>query len=135
MRTTSKTLIILVLGVTVALLAACGGMDHASAGGSVEVSDAWARTSAMDQQMGAAYMTIHGGADGDTLTGVSVPTDIAARVGQTIRIANRDDRTYLLGPFIVGPHETLTQRFASPGTFTGECAVHPGGTIRLVVSA
>ena len=64
-----------------------------------------------------------------------VPSLIAARVGQTIRIANRDDRTYLLGPFIVGPHETLTQRFASPGTFTGECAVHPGGTIRLVVSA
>ena len=60
------------------LLAACGGMDHAGAGGSVEVSDAWARTSAMDQQMGVAYMTIHGGADGDTLTGVSVPTDIAA---------------------------------------------------------
>lgn len=64
-----------------------------------------------------------------------LPEEIRARVGQTIRIVNRDDRTYLLGPFIVGPRETLTQRFASPGTFDGQCAVHPSGKIRLVVTA
>lgn len=64
-----------------------------------------------------------------------MPDVIRARVDQTIRIVNRDDRTYLLGPFIVGPNETLTQRFASPGTFQGECVVHPGGQIRLVVTA
>jgi plastocyanin len=64
-----------------------------------------------------------------------LPAEIRARVGQTIRIVNRDDRTYLLGPFIVGPRETLTQRFASPGIFDGACAVHPSGQIRLVVTA
>ncbi len=64
-----------------------------------------------------------------------VPEVIRARVDQTIRIVNHDDRTYLLGPFIVGPNETLTQRFTSPGTFQGECVVHAGGQIRLVVTA
>ena len=62
-----------------------------------------------------------------------LPARIEARVGETIRIVNRDDRGYLLGPFYVGPRETLTQRFVSPGTFRGECAVHPSGQLVLVV--
>lgn len=62
-----------------------------------------------------------------------LPARIDARVGETIRIVNRDDRGYLLGPFYVGPRETLTQRFVSPGTFRGECAVHPSGQLVLVV--
>jgi hypothetical protein len=62
-----------------------------------------------------------------------LPARIDARVGQVIRIVNHDGRGYLLGPFYVGPHETLIQRFTSAGTFVGTCAVHPSGRIVLDV--
>jgi hypothetical protein len=64
-----------------------------------------------------------------------LPGRIDARVGQTIRIENRDGRGYLLGPFYVGARETLVQRFVSPGTFRGECVVHPSGEIVVDVTA
>jgi plastocyanin len=63
-----------------------------------------------------------------------VPARIAARVGETIRIENHDDRAYLLGPFFVGAGETLTQQFVTPGRFEGTCAVHPSGQLVLDVS-
>lgn len=64
-----------------------------------------------------------------------LPARIDAKVGETIRIENRDDRGYLLGPFYVGPGETLVQRFVTPGTFAGSCAVHPSGELVLDVEA
>ncbi|MEZ5098838.1 MAG: hypothetical protein R3C15_03360 [Thermoleophilia bacterium] len=64
-----------------------------------------------------------------------LPARIDARVGEVIRIVNRDDRGYLLGPFYVGPNETLSQQFTSAGTFQGACQVHPSGQLELVVSA
>jgi hypothetical protein len=64
-----------------------------------------------------------------------LPARIDARVGQVIRIVNHDGRGYLLGPFYVGAHETLLQRFTSPGTFEGACVVHPSGEIVLNVRA
>lgn len=62
-----------------------------------------------------------------------LPSRIDARVGQVIRIVNNDTRGFLLGPFYVGPQETLTQRFTSSGTFEGACAVHPSGRLVLEV--
>jgi hypothetical protein len=62
-----------------------------------------------------------------------MPARIDARVGDVIRLENLDDRGYLLGPFYVGPQETLTQRFTSPGTFSGACAVQPEGELVLTV--
>lgn len=64
-----------------------------------------------------------------------LPHHIEARVGEVIRIVNEDERGYLLGPFYVGPRETLSQRFTAPGTFRGECAVHPSGELLLVVKS
>lgn len=64
-----------------------------------------------------------------------LPGRITARVGDVITIVNDDDRGYLLGPFYVGPRETLSQRFTSPGVFTGSCVVHPSGELQLVVTA
>ena len=64
-----------VLAISIALgLAACGGSDEVSIG----ISDPWARTSAMSQTMGAAYMTITGGSEDDRLVSASVPADVAA---------------------------------------------------------
>lgn len=63
-----------------------------------------------------------------------LPGELDARVGETIRIVNDDDRGHLLGPFFVGAGETLTQRFSAPGEFTGECSVHPSGQLALLVA-
>ena len=63
-----------------------------------------------------------------------LPGRIDAKVGEVIRIINEDDRGQLVGPFFVGAQETVTQRFASPGTFVGACYVHPSGQLILEVT-
>jgi hypothetical protein len=62
-----------------------------------------------------------------------LPAELEAKVGEVIRIHNEDDRGHIVGPFYVGPGETLVQRFASPGTFVGSCTVHPSGQFELSV--
>ncbi len=62
-----------------------------------------------------------------------LPASLEARVGEVIRIRNEDSRGHIVGPFYVGPGETLVQRFASPGTFAGSCTVHPSGQFELSV--
>lgn len=47
--------------------------------GDVQVDDVWARTSASMQDAGAVYMTISGGDEADSLIGVRVGSDVAAR--------------------------------------------------------
>lgn len=61
-----------------------------------------------------------------------LPQRLEAKVGQIIHIANEDDRGHLVGPFFIGAHEELSQRFSSPGELSGECSVHPSG--QFVVS-
>ena len=63
-----------------------------------------------------------------------IPAVLHLRVGQALRIQNDDAEGGTVGPFYVGPHETVTQRFISTGDFQGECAVHPSGRIRIEVS-
>ncbi|NND84896.1 MAG: hypothetical protein HKN46_07080 [Acidimicrobiia bacterium] len=62
-----------------------------------------------------------------------LPAELEARVGEVIRIRNEDDRGHIVGPFYVGPGETLVQRFASAGVFVGQCTVHPSGQFELSV--
>jgi len=64
-----------------------------------------------------------------------LPEELDVKVGEVIEIVNEDDRGHLIGPFFVGKGETLRQRFSSPGTFIGECTVHPSGRIVLRVAA
>lgn len=59
-------------------MTACGDDDDAAGSDAVTVADAWARTSASSQTVGAMYFVITGGAEDDTLTGASVSTDVAA---------------------------------------------------------
>jgi plastocyanin len=63
-----------------------------------------------------------------------LPARLDARVGDSIRIVNDDDRGHVVGPFFVGAGETVDYRFSSVGTLQGECSVHPSGQIVLVVS-
>jgi plastocyanin len=63
-----------------------------------------------------------------------LPGEMVVQVGEVMRIVNHDDRHHLIGPFFVGAGETLTQRFASAGEFTGLCTVHPSGEFVLTVT-
>jgi plastocyanin len=62
-----------------------------------------------------------------------LPAELQVKVGEVIVIINEDDRGHLIGPFFVGAGETLRQKFSSPGTFIGQCSVHPSGQITLEV--
>lgn len=62
-----------------------------------------------------------------------LPARLDVAVGETIRIVNHDSHGHFVGIFYVGPGETATQRFASPGEFVGQCTVHPSGELSLVV--
>ncbi len=62
-----------------------------------------------------------------------LPQELTVHVGEVMRIVNEDDRNHLIGPFYVGAGETLTQRFASPGEYSGLCTVHPSGQFVLKV--
>lgn len=64
----------LVAVLALALVAgACGDDDDAGP----QVTEAWARASAMVQNAGALYMTIEGGGEDTAVTGVSVPSEVA----------------------------------------------------------
>jgi plastocyanin len=62
-----------------------------------------------------------------------LPASITFQVGDTIRIRNDDTEGSVVGPFYVHAHSVMTQRFTSPGTYSGLCTVHPSGEIELVV--
>ena len=64
-----------------------------------------------------------------------LPRELEVSVGEVLRIVNEDDRDHLVGPFFVGAHEVLTQRFSTSGEFNGICTVHPSGQFTLVVNA
>jgi len=62
-----------------------------------------------------------------------IPAELEVHVGESIRIINNDDRGHVVGVFFVGPGETMSQEFTSPGTLTGGCTIHPSGEFTLQV--
>lgn len=62
-----------------------------------------------------------------------IPANLDVRVGEVIRVVNEDAEGHFVGIFYVGAGETVTQRFASPGEFEGNCTVHPSGQLVLTV--
>lgn len=54
-----------------------------------------------------------------------VPDRIDARVGDTLRLVNRDVRSHMIGPFLVGPGQRVESELAQAGTYEGECTLHP----------
>lgn len=63
-----------------------------------------------------------------------MPNLMFVTVGETIEIVNQDSRGHLVGPYFIGPGETMRQRFSSPGRLEGVCTVHPTGEIVVVIS-
>lgn len=62
-----------------------------------------------------------------------LPAELEVTVGETIRIVNEDTEGHFIGIFYVAAGETVTQRFASPGEYTGQCTIHPSGQLSLRV--
>lgn len=63
-----------------------------------------------------------------------LPAEMEAELNDTIQIVNLDDRPHILGPWFVGPGETLRQRFVTTGVFEGWCSVHPSGQFSITVN-
>lgn len=63
-----------------------------------------------------------------------IPARLDVKVGDLLRIVNQDDRGHQIGPFFVGPGETLTQRFSSPGRFGGACSIRSDGDVTIIVT-
>lgn len=63
-----------------------------------------------------------------------LPRELVTDLDETIQIVNNDDRAHLLGPWFVGPGETLRQRFTVAGVFDGACSVHPAGEFTVIVN-
>ena len=72
----------------------------------------------------------------DGQAAVNLPDEIVLTVGiqDTIVIENQDDVIHSFGPFVVGPHSTLTKRFDVPIIYEGACTFHPEQQMRLVVN-
>ena len=64
-----------------------------------------------------------------------LPRELVAKLDETIIIVNEDDVAHLLGPWFVGPGETLRQRFTTAGVFEDNCSVHESGKFTVVVEA
>lgn len=62
-----------------------------------------------------------------------MPTEITARVGDTIRIVNEDRKSHTIGTFYVLAGTTLTYRFTTVGVFEGVCSTTPTDTFILTV--
>lgn len=62
-----------------------------------------------------------------------LPRDMRTKVGETIQIVNDDTVPHILGPWFVGPGETVRQRFVTAGVYEGSCSVHPDGAFTVIV--
>lgn len=62
-----------------------------------------------------------------------IPAEFTVAVGDTIRIVNNDTTVHQIGPYTVGPGDTIEQTFTSPGRIEGICTFHPDGEIAILV--
>ncbi|MDY7105315.1 MAG: hypothetical protein S0880_29360 [Actinomycetota bacterium] len=117
------------VALTLATAAACSGDDDASL--EVDAADA------ADEASEGLHFVIPAGTgdridDGEPVE--ILPGSLDVEVGDVIVIENEDERGHLVGPFFVGAGETVSQRFASPGEYVGECSVHPSGELVVRVT-
>lgn len=129
------------LSFAVSGLTACGSDDvpqQADTADSVPESTVTPRVAPALGIVNATYeYTIPDGAGAAMAAGARrldiLPGSLTAKVGESIRIENNDRQGHSVGPWYVGPNETLIQQFTSPGVFEGECTVHDSGRFILEV--
>lgn len=64
-----------------------------------------------------------------------MPTVLDVKVGESIRVVNRDNTTFAVGPFTVVAGGQVSMRFTHPGVLTGVCAVNKAGRFEIRVLA
>lgn len=105
---------------------ACGG-DRAGSPGVAVVSDDTEATFDFVVPKGTGELAQRGQAV------EIIPNPLVMRVGDVIRIRNQDSVGYNVGPFYVGPDQTMTQIATSPGTFKGMCLLHNGEELVVTI--
>jgi hypothetical protein len=66
---------------------------------------------------------------------LDVPSPLVVHVGDVLRIVNRDDVAQYVGPFLVGAHSTISERFTEPGLTSSACVLHRSGRLDIRVLA
>ncbi len=67
---------------------------------------------------------------------IDVPSEIVLTVGvrDTLVIENQDDVFHSFGPFVIGPHTTLTKRFKLARVYEGACTFHQTQQMKVVIN-
>lgn len=86
-------------GGTEAETTGASGAAAAEPGDAIEINGAWARTSPSEVDTGAAYMTITGGTDDDSLLKVEAPSTIAgmAQIHEMVPVSGGSDSSMAMG--------------------------------------
>jgi plastocyanin len=62
-----------------------------------------------------------------------LPRELVVEVGDSLVVRNRDVAVHEVGPYIVGPGDTIRQTFTDVGEIEGLCTLHPSGRVRILV--
>lgn len=96
------------------------------------------RTSQLSSADQATYEFVVPFGTGNRLDGGEVielmPAELNVKVGESIRILNRDTRDYMIGPFFVTAGQSLAMKFTHPGELSGVCVVGAGGEFVINVT-
>jgi plastocyanin len=68
-------------------------------------------------------------------TVVLMPSTLDVKVGESIRIVNKDSRDFTVGPFSVKAGQTVAMRFTTVGVLEGVCALNENGRFLINVTA
>ncbi len=71
--------------------------------------------------------------EADPMTEPLLPEVFTVSVGDTLRIVNDDEVVHQIGPYTVGPGDTIEQTFTSPGRIEGICTFHPEGEVAILI--
>jgi hypothetical protein len=128
---TRRALTVVVLMAALAL-AACGG------GTSVTATTVRAATSALgpDEKADYEYVVPYGTSvrlDQGQVVDI-MPQLLKVKVGQSIRIWNKDGKDYMIGPFYVASGQQLAMRFTHVGKLSGVCSMNPEGQFVIDVA-
>jgi len=133
-RRVARTLLAIALPVALVGLAACDDAQNATNGGKGPAAqwDSLTKDSAATYDFEIPYGTsvrIDQGQQVDLM-----PQHLDVKVGQSIRIRNRDGRDYMVGPFFVTAGQELAMQFTQPGVLSGICQMNPQGEFVINVS-
>ena len=121
------------LVVTLVTTTACGGPDATTA------TTVRATTSALgpDEKANYEYVVPYGTSvriDQGQVVDI-MPQLLKVKVGESIRIWNKDGKDYMIGPFYVAAGQKLAMRFTHAGKLSGVCSMNPEGEFIIDVTA